>query len=396
MANRILRESINESKGLSECSPFSQDLYKRLILYADDHGRITVDIEIIWAKCFPRELVGVSKNDIVSGLFELVGEDKIRIYTCTEKPGQIFAHFPRWDKHQRVRNKKSKFPDPESYNLNDWFMQKYLNRHQRLEVYKKNDFKCSVCKSEFKLKNCHPLRSIRLLSDVLKINYFSSGKLICASCLFDLDLRMSTEFLLEIYQKELDGHHLTGNLFEDEEQETTNIEVDKKKDKKEDKDKEKLVIPYNIIKDEYHKICKGLTKIRDITEERKKKIRVIWKDSLKKKEIPIDTFIDAFEKISASPWHNGKNNRNWIANLDFIINNKNWNNILELPRPEARKPDDGIPEETRKYIEECYKKSRGQCGALRYGVTKDKTCQICIKLMKEKGQNGNKKNTTTR
>ena len=44
MPNRIIKESICESEALSECSLFACDLYKRLITYADDYGRLKVNL----------------------------------------------------------------------------------------------------------------------------------------------------------------------------------------------------------------------------------------------------------------------------------------------------------------------------------------------------------------
>ena len=70
MPNRILKESINESKPLSEVSFFAEDLYKRLITYADDYGRFNADYQIMRARLYPRELQIVSENDIEDALIE--------------------------------------------------------------------------------------------------------------------------------------------------------------------------------------------------------------------------------------------------------------------------------------------------------------------------------------
>ena len=56
MPNRILKESICESKGLSECTIFARDLYARLITYADDYGRFNADTQIMLARLYPREM----------------------------------------------------------------------------------------------------------------------------------------------------------------------------------------------------------------------------------------------------------------------------------------------------------------------------------------------------
>ena len=64
MPNRILKESICESRKLSDVSFFAEDLYKRLITYADDYGRFNADYQIILARLYPREMEIVSIDDI--------------------------------------------------------------------------------------------------------------------------------------------------------------------------------------------------------------------------------------------------------------------------------------------------------------------------------------------
>ena len=81
MPNRVLKDSINESRGLTSCTFFAQDLYKRLITYADDYGRFNADPQIMVARLYPRELAVVSLDDLTDALIELVGVGKIAFYT---------------------------------------------------------------------------------------------------------------------------------------------------------------------------------------------------------------------------------------------------------------------------------------------------------------------------
>ena len=81
MPNRILKESINESRALSEISFFATDLYKRLIVYADDYGRFNADYQIMLARLYPREAEIVKQSDIEDALIELNGVCKIAFYT---------------------------------------------------------------------------------------------------------------------------------------------------------------------------------------------------------------------------------------------------------------------------------------------------------------------------
>ena len=111
MPNRIIKESVNESRGLANCTFFAQDLYKRLIVYADDYGRFNADPEIMLARLYPRELHDVSVDDLIDALVELDGVGKIGFYTSSARD-DIFGAFPNWSEHQRVRDSKKKNPDP--------------------------------------------------------------------------------------------------------------------------------------------------------------------------------------------------------------------------------------------------------------------------------------------
>ena len=85
MPNRIIKESINESKGLSEVSFFAEDLYKRLITYADDYGRFNADCQIMRARLYPREIEIVSESDIEDALIELSGIGKVAFIHLKQK-----------------------------------------------------------------------------------------------------------------------------------------------------------------------------------------------------------------------------------------------------------------------------------------------------------------------
>ena len=144
MPNRVIKDSINESRGLASCSIFAQDLYKRLITYADDYGRFNADTQIMVARLYPRELSVVSVDDLIEGLIELVGVDKIRFYTARPKK-EIYGCFPRWDDHQRIRDSKKKLPDPEDTSVNDWYLRRFIPVDLKAAILKRDGFKCAEC-----------------------------------------------------------------------------------------------------------------------------------------------------------------------------------------------------------------------------------------------------------
>lgn len=150
MPNRIIKESICESKGLADCSLFANDLYKRLITYADDYGRFNSDTTIIRARLFPRDYEYVTEDDIVNGLIELAGVGKISFYT-TQHFNQgvghtgVYGAFPNWNSHQRLRDSKAKCPDPGDTNINDWYLRRFIPLDMKADIVERDNFKCQIC-----------------------------------------------------------------------------------------------------------------------------------------------------------------------------------------------------------------------------------------------------------
>lgn len=144
MPNRILKDSINESRGLTSCSFFAQDLYKRLITYADDYGRFNADPQIMVARLYPRELAVVSVDDLYDGLIELVGVGKITFYTSAPRK-EVYGAFPNWSEHQRMRESKKKNPDPSDTRVNDWYLRRFIPIEMKVAIIERDGFKCKIC-----------------------------------------------------------------------------------------------------------------------------------------------------------------------------------------------------------------------------------------------------------
>ena len=144
MPNRIIKESINESKGLSEVSFFAEDLYKRLITYADDYGRFNADCQIMRARLYPRELEIVSESDIEDALIELSGIGKVAFYTSEAKK-DIYGCLPKWSEHQRIRESKNKCPDPDDTSINDWYLRRFIPIDMKINIIERDGFKCQIC-----------------------------------------------------------------------------------------------------------------------------------------------------------------------------------------------------------------------------------------------------------
>ena len=150
MPNRVIKESICESEGLSECSMFACDLYKRLITYADDYGRFNSDTKIMRARLFPREYEEITEEDIIQALVELAGVNKLSFYT-TKRFNQgkyhtgIYGAFPNWSEHQRIRESKTKCPEPDDTDINDWYLRRFIPFDMRVEIVERDGFKCRIC-----------------------------------------------------------------------------------------------------------------------------------------------------------------------------------------------------------------------------------------------------------
>lgn len=144
MPNRLIKESINESRGLTSCTFFAQDLYKRLITYADDYGRFNADPQIMLARLYPRELAVVSLEDLMDALVELTGNEKIAFYTSSGRK-EVYGAFPKWGEHQRLRDSKKRMPEPDDSEINDWYLRRFIPMEMKIEIIKRDKYKCKLC-----------------------------------------------------------------------------------------------------------------------------------------------------------------------------------------------------------------------------------------------------------
>ena len=110
MPNRIIKDSIHASEKVNQMTDFQFRLWVNLITYVDDYGRGDARPAIIKGNCFPlRERI--TNRDIEAALKALAGIGCVGLYEVDGKP---YLYFPHWESHQSIRNKKSKFPAPES------------------------------------------------------------------------------------------------------------------------------------------------------------------------------------------------------------------------------------------------------------------------------------------
>ena len=108
MPNRILKESVRTSKKLNQLNDFEFRLWTHLITYVDDFGRGDADLDIIKGFVLPLRR-DVTRKNIESALAHMESIGLIGLYTVD---GESYLYFPNWSDHQRIQNKKSKYPPP--------------------------------------------------------------------------------------------------------------------------------------------------------------------------------------------------------------------------------------------------------------------------------------------
>lgn len=83
--------------------------------------------------------------------------------------------------------------------------------------------------------------------------------------------------------------------------------------------------PYEEIKNLFHDICISYSKIRTISNERKKHIKARYKQY----DNDLEVFKELFTLAEESKFLKGENNRNWKANFDWLMNENNMAKVLE-------------------------------------------------------------------
>lgn len=118
MPNRILKETICTSGTIENLTPEQENFFYRLIVNCDDFGRTDGRPRIILTKCYPLK-EKMSTKDIVKLVNALIEAQLVKSYVSDDQP---FLFIVTWDKHQQVRAKRSKFPEPTADEYNGYHM----------------------------------------------------------------------------------------------------------------------------------------------------------------------------------------------------------------------------------------------------------------------------------
>lgn len=109
MPNRILKDSICTSDTIDGLSWFEEVFFYRLIVTVDDYGRYDARPAILKARLFPLKS-SVTEKQIENTLNRLATAGLVSTYTVEDKP---ILQLRTWEKHQTIRNQKSKYPGPD-------------------------------------------------------------------------------------------------------------------------------------------------------------------------------------------------------------------------------------------------------------------------------------------
>lgn len=108
MGNRIIKESICASPTIDGLDWFEEVFFYRLLVNCDDYGRMDARPAILRARLFP--LKDIRLDVIAKTVDRLADAGAIYLYTAGDN---TYIQVATWSKHQSIRNKKSKYPEPE-------------------------------------------------------------------------------------------------------------------------------------------------------------------------------------------------------------------------------------------------------------------------------------------
>lgn len=90
-----------------------------------------------------------------------------------------------------------------------------------------------------------------------------------------------------------------------------------------DNDNDIYNIDYKSIVDLYNRLCPSLSKVKSLSNARKKAIKA------RLNSYNIDAFEELFKKAEKSDFLKGKNDRNWTATFDWLIKDSNMAKVLD-------------------------------------------------------------------
>lgn len=111
MPSRILKDSILTDKAFNSLTLAEESIYHRLLVSADDYGIFYADPILLLRLLYPRK-TDIPEETIRESLDHLEEAGFIHRYTAD---GEDYLKILPWEKHQRLRNGRHKFPCPDGF-----------------------------------------------------------------------------------------------------------------------------------------------------------------------------------------------------------------------------------------------------------------------------------------
>lgn len=108
MPNRIIKESICTSESVNSLGWYEQAFFVRLLVHADDYGRVDGRPMILRSWLFPLS-TGLELEQVQAAVSALCAAGLV---ACYEVEGRPYIWIKGWANHQRIRNQRSKYPPP--------------------------------------------------------------------------------------------------------------------------------------------------------------------------------------------------------------------------------------------------------------------------------------------
>ena len=108
MPDRLINESIRTSDQINDLSWFEECFFFRLITAVDDFGRYDARPQVLKAALFPLK-DDLTTKTVSAALETLATMGLVGLYEVDGKP---YLYLPTWAQHKRIRNKRSKYPEP--------------------------------------------------------------------------------------------------------------------------------------------------------------------------------------------------------------------------------------------------------------------------------------------
>ena len=103
-----MKESICTSETIDQLSAFEETFFYRLMVNCDDYGLMDARPVILKSRLFPLKEIRVQQ--IEDALRKLTSAELVSTYEVNGKP---FLMMNTWDKHQRIRAARGKYPGPD-------------------------------------------------------------------------------------------------------------------------------------------------------------------------------------------------------------------------------------------------------------------------------------------